>query len=135
MSKKTDKQFDNDVSYKVHLSVNNMKKIEVAFFQSESGKEPVRDWLKTQSSENRKVIGEDIKTAEYGWPIGMPTVRDLSGYKDLKEIRSSLPDKTISRVFCTVHEGKLVLLHAIIKKSQKAPKRELDLAMKRKKGL
>ncbi len=36
--------------------------IPVVFFKFDSGREPVREWLKSLDRENRKVIGEDIKT-------------------------------------------------------------------------
>ena len=55
----------------------NMKAITVSFYKSESGKEPVREWLKSLSKEDKTIIGEDIKTVEFGWPLGMPLVRKL----------------------------------------------------------
>jgi hypothetical protein len=48
------------------------KKITVVFYQTPSGNEPVREWLKSLSIEDRQNIGNDIKTVEYGWPVGMP---------------------------------------------------------------
>jgi len=30
------------------------------------------EWLKSLPPEDRKLIGEDIKTVEFGWPVGMP---------------------------------------------------------------
>jgi hypothetical protein len=42
------------------------KRVPVIFFRTEAGGEPVRDWLKgLPSSEDRKRIGEDIKTVEF----------------------------------------------------------------------
>jgi hypothetical protein len=49
----------------------------VRFYRTESGTEPVRVWLKSLSHDYKKVIGEDIKTVQFGWPIGMPVVRKL----------------------------------------------------------
>ncbi|MDF1537003.1 MAG: type II toxin-antitoxin system RelE/ParE family toxin, partial [bacterium] len=49
--------------------------LKVYFFRQESGKEPVRDWLRSLSTEDRKLIGADIKTVQWGWPLGMPLVR------------------------------------------------------------
>lgn len=49
----------------------------VYFFQSENGNEPVREWLRGLDVEDRKTIGDDIKTVELGWPIGMPLVRKM----------------------------------------------------------
>lgn len=92
----------------------------------------MRDWLKGLEREDRKVIGEDIKDAEFSWPIGMPLVRSLG--QELWEVRSSLPRKRIARVlFCVAHQ-RMVLLHGFLKKTQKTPKRDIDLAVKRKKG-
>lgn len=46
--------------------------LSVRFYRTTSGKEPVRDWLIEQVSLGaRKAIGADIKTVQFGWPIGM----------------------------------------------------------------
>lgn len=47
----------------------------VRFFASEVGNEPVREWLKELGAQDRKTIGEEIKTVQIGWPLGMPLVR------------------------------------------------------------
>ena len=111
------------------------KRLPARFFESEAGRVPVRDWLLGLSPEDRKVIGDDIRTAEFGWPIGMPLCRPLKGRKGLWEIRSNLSDGRIGRVFFCAHEGSMVLLHGFIKKSQKTPDKELDAAEKRMRGL
>ena len=103
--------------------------MEVAFYRTDSGGEPVRDWLKGLTRGEKRIIGSDIKTVQYGWPLGMPVVRKLE--PDLWEIRSRL-DKRIARVLFTLHDDKMVLLHAFIKKSQKIAKADLLLARQRK---
>ena len=115
----------------VQYIMNDRKKVPAVFYRSESGKEPVRDWLLALSKDDRKTVGEDIKTVEFGWPIGMPTCRPMSG--GLYEVRTNLTDKRIARVLFCFHDGKMVLLHGFIKKSQKTPKPDLELAQKRKK--
>ena len=82
--------------------------MDVLFYRSGSGNEPVREWLKGLAKQDKKVIGEDIKTVQYGWPIGMPVVRKLDNR--LWEIRSHL-DKRIARVLFTVYSGNMILLH------------------------
>ena len=109
------------------------KRLPVKFYRTEAGREPVRDWLKELAPDERKVIGTDIKTVEFGWPIGMPTCR-LMG-KGLYEVRSNLPDGTIARVFFCTYQEEMVLLHGFIKKTQKTPAQELELARKRQKTL
>lgn len=106
--------------------------LDVRFFKTGAGTEPVREWLRTLSASDRKVIGEDIKTVQFGWPLGMPLVDHLDG--DLWEVRSRL-DTRIARTLFATDGGTIVLLHAFIKKQQKTPKPDLDLAKERLKQL
>jgi phage-related protein len=113
---------------------NADKTIEVVFYQTAAGGEPVRDWLKDDvSDEERKIIGTDIKTAEYGWPIGMPVCRPMGN--GLHEVRSSLPGNRIARGLFCVEGGKMILLHGFIKKTRVTPKADLDLAKNREKEI
>ena len=70
---------------------------------------------------------------EFAWPIGMPLCRALG--KGLWEIRSDLTQGRIARVLFCIHDGRMVLLHSFIKKTQKTADADLDLAMKRKKEI
>jgi phage-related protein len=108
-----------------------LKRLPVRFYRSDSGREPVRQWLKSLEAQDRRIIGEDIKDVEFSWPIGMPLVRSLG--RELWEVRSSLPHGRIARVIFCVEKDYMVLLHGFIKKTQKTPKQEIDLALKRKK--
>ncbi len=83
------------------------------------------------SDADRKIVGEDIKDVEFSWPIGMPLCRAIGN--GIWEVRSQLTQGRIARVLFCVNHNRMVLLHAFIKKSQKTPDRELNLAMKRKK--
>jgi phage-related protein len=105
------------------------KIITVRFFKTPAGNEPVRDWLKKQTGEDKKAIGEDIKAVEFLWPLGYLQVTKLD--KDLWEVRTNLADR-ICRVFFTVITDFMVLLHGIIKKDQKTPKQDVELAKKRR---
>ena len=102
--------------------------LNVVFYRSEVGNEPVREWLKGLSREDKRRIGEDIKTAQIGWPLGMPLIRKIQ--KDLWEVRTTL-DSGIARVFFTVEDEYMILLHGFIKKSQKTPQHELKTAVVR----
>ena len=105
-----------------------LPRLRVAFFRTEAGREPVREWLKALPREARKTIGEEIKTVQFGWPLGMPLVRKME--PELWEVRTRLENK-IARIFFTVEQDVMVLLHGFIKKGQKTPKKELDLVRKR----
>ncbi len=112
-----------------------LKKVPAIFYRTAGGTEPVRDWLKRLSREDRRIIGADIATVEFGWPIGMRVCRSITGRKGLWEIRSDLSNKRIARVLFCIHKGQLVLLHGFVKKTQKTPDGDLELAMKRKKEI
>lgn len=103
-------------------------KLKVLFFRTGSGAEPVRRWLKSLPIEQKKAIGEDIKTVQFGWPLGMPLVEKLSPH--LWEVRVKFPNG-IARVLFTVDGDLMILLHGFIKKSQKIPQKELNTARTR----
>lgn len=110
-----------------------MKRLPAKFFRSANGSEPVKVWLKTLDREDCRIIGSDIKDVEFSFPIGLPLCRSLSGYKDLWEVRSKITGGKIARVIFYISNGEMILLHGFIKKSQKTPKKEIDLAVKRQK--
>lgn len=113
--------------------MTNGLRLRVVFFKTEGGQEPVREWIKTLPREEQRLIGKRILAVQYSWPVGLPLVRKLE--EDLWEVRVTL-DKRIARVLFTVREGALMLLlHGFIKKSQKTPKEDLDLARKRLRAL
>jgi phage-related protein len=79
------------------VDMETEKPLQVKFFRQDSGREPVREWLKDLPPEERKVIGEDIKTVQWGWPIGMPLVRPLG--EGLFEVRSKLTNRIARVIF------------------------------------
>lgn len=109
------------------------KVLQAAFFVSETGKRPVRDWLMGLTPEDRKTIGEDIATLEFCWPIGKPKCSPIVGIKGLYEVRSNIGSGRIARVFFTLIGNRMILLHGFIKKTQKTPDKELKLATARMK--
>ena len=90
----------------------------------------VEETLKSLEQEDRSLIGQDIQTVEFGWPVGMPTCRPLG--RGLFEIRTDLTGGRIARVLFFIHDHQMILLHGFIKKTQKTPKQDLELARKRK---
>lgn len=115
--------------------MNVNKRLPVLFFENENGNEPVREWLISLSLDDKRAIGIDIQTVEFGWPVGMPLCKPMTNHKGLWEVRSRLSNKRIARIFFCTHNSKMVLLHGFIKKSQKTPDHEINNAVKRMKGL
>ncbi len=103
-------------------------KIPLRFYKSAAGSEPVRDWLKKLTGEERRAIGKDLAIAQFAWPVGMPLCRPLG--RGLFEVRTSMPDR-IARVFICLADKELVALHAIIKKTKALRADDLVLARRR----
>lgn len=110
--------------------MEQLQKIELVFFRTAAGNEPVRDWLAGLPIENRRAVGQDLQRVQYRWPVGMPLVRPMC--KGLFEVRTDLPDKTIARSCSASMAGELYALHGFIKKAQKTPPTDLKLARERK---
>jgi phage-related protein len=110
-----------------------LQPIPVSFWRSSAGREPVRDWLRDLDKGDRGVIGDDLRMLQFGWPIGMPLVRKLGD--QLWELRSSLPGNREARVLFAASAGQIVVLGGFMKKSQKTPKTEIELARRRLKEL
>lgn len=70
---------------------------------------------------------------QFGANLGMPHTRAMGS--GLFELRLKGADG-IARVFyCVVYEQRIVMLHSFIKKTQATPKRELEIARRRKKEI
>jgi phage-related protein len=93
----------------------------VIFYRTAGGSEPVREWLRTLSREERAVIGEDLRTVQFGFPIGMPLCRPLG--RGLSEVRSSLPTRKEARLVFFATNDRLVVVNGFIKKRRKTPTR------------
>ena len=106
------------------------KRVPASFYRSGTNKEPVRDWLLSLNKDDRKSIGGDIQTVEFGWPVEMPVCRHMED--GLYEVRTNLKGKRNARVLFCFHGRSMVLLHGFIKKTQKTPRSDLMLAKKRK---
>jgi len=104
--------------------------LSVKFFKTESGREPVRDWLlEDLTIEERKIVGRDIKVIQMSWPIGMPLVKSMGS--GLWEVRSNLENK-LARVLFTFHNNEIILLQGFVKKSQKTLKKRFRISKTKK---
>ena len=113
------------------MEEHSTPKIPLVFYCTAGGREPVREWLKGLDRGDRLEVGADLQRVQYRWPVGMPLCRPLG--HGLWEVRTALPRRTIARVFICFHEETLYALHGFVKKTQKTPADDLDLARKRMK--
>ena len=106
--------------------------LRVAFYSTRSGREPVREWMRSLDQVSEREMREAIETVRMGWPVGMPVARSLT--KRLWEVRTRTPRGQARVIFC-FFEGKMILLHGFIKKSAKTPQQDLTTALKRAREL
>lgn len=104
-------------------------RLTVVFYRTETGREPVRQWLKDLSPVDRKRVSADIRTVEFGWPVGMPVCRPMGN--GVWEIRSRISAARITRILFFIEDDVMYLLHGFVKKTQATPKDDLDLAIRR----
>jgi phage-related protein len=90
-------------------------KLDCAFFRTEQGREPVREWLKSLPLEAKKEIGSDIERVQWQWPVSKPLVDGLGG--GLYEVRTKV-ERVQYRVLFGIVEGTMVLLHGFVKKAR-----------------
>jgi len=109
--------------------IDRLKPVPLAFWRSASGHEPVREWLKALSAEDKRAIGRDIAKVQFGWPIGLPVCRPLGD--GLWEVRSGLPSRREARLIFGFHEGALIALSAFFKKTQATLAHEMANARQR----
>lgn len=113
------------------MAIERTPEIPVRFYRTGNGTEPVLEWLRSLDKKDRHAIGLDLMRVQFGWPIGMPLVRSLKA--GIWEVRSTLPSHRIARLLLCFHEGDLVVLHGFIKKTQKTPADDIELAKRRMK--
>ena len=89
--------------------------------------------MKSLQRDDCRVVGTDIANVEYTWPVGKPLCDSLAG--GLWEVRSNISDGRIARVIFCIQGRRMVLLHGFIKKSRKTPKRDREMALKRKREI
>jgi len=111
------------------MAANEPRKLPVVFYRTRSNVEVVRNWLRDLDEGDRNAIGQDLMRVQYRWPVGMPLCRALG--EGLWEARSALPSNRIARVLFSVHQGRILVLHGFIKKTQKTPDEDLALARRR----
>lgn len=117
------------------------KKINAIFFRSDSGNEPVKEELTKLGRPIKTIIGEDIKFVEFNWRVDRPYVDQIKkgngiNEKTIYEVRSKVEIGNVKKEFRTlffVFNDLMILVHIFVKKSQKTPKKEINVAIERMK--
>ena len=107
--------------------------IPIIFYRTAAGVEPVREWLRGLTRDDKRRIGADLATVQVGWPVGMPLCRALG--TGLLEAPPDLANNRIARVLFFAREGRIGILHGFIKKTRATPPDDIELARKRMKEM
>lgn len=105
---------------------------EVLFYFSATGRNPVLEFIRPLPRGEKSRIGHSIDELEWrGTSLREPHAKPLKTQDGLYELRITGEDN-IYRVLYFHFTGKsFLLLHAFVKKTQKTPSSEMDIAMKR----
>jgi phage-related protein len=108
----------------------------IEFYLTANGENPVQAFIDDLSLAAQASVLRDLSLLrDYGLAVGFPTVRPMEGIRKLWELRVKTKDGAV-RIFYVARTGRrFVLLHAFLKKSNKTPKSELNMAIKRLKQI
>lgn len=105
----------------------------VSFYKTPNGNDPVADWFRSLAKDDRRRVGLDLLRVQENWPVGMPVCKPLG--HGLWEVRTTLADHSAARVLFFLADAEICVVHGFVKKSQSAPRHELELARKRMKEM
>ncbi len=105
------------------------KKWQVFYYISSSGDNPVKDFLDERPSAKLKAFKIISYIKEFGLTMAIPHIKKLSG-TPLWEIRI-LGGDSVRILYIAKKEKQILLLHAFIKKTNKTPSKEINIALSR----
>ena len=108
------------------MSKNNETRWQIHFYEDHRGKLPALEYVNELPAKERARIHNTLQLLEsYGTALGMPHARRIQG--KLWELRPGA-----NRLFYFAYiRRKFVVLHAFRKKTQRTPKREVRIALRR----
>lgn len=110
-----------------------MVKVTVEFFTARDGKSPISEFLKRGGARyETKILRQLLYVQEFGLTPAVPNVKKLRG-TPLWELRVLGKDNL--RLLCAAIGKKVVALHIFIKKKQKTPLKEIEIALRRYQGI
>jgi phage-related protein len=106
---------------------------EIEFYETETGKIPVYDFISALPEKLRAKTFRDIELLQkYGSELREPYVKSIKGkkYKGLLELRIKYSSDAARIFYFVNYNNKYVLLHGFIKKTMKTPPKEIEKAKK-----
>jgi len=101
-------------------------------FTTASGRRPVDDFLEDEDDKAQAKVEEVLSFfREYGFHLPDQYLRRMSGTNYLWELRIKYRGKQYRIFLAKLEENTAILLHAIIKKTQKTPQQDVQTAIER----
>ncbi len=108
--------------------------MDIKFYETARKRCPITDFIDSQDKRDQAVILAVLNSIkENGFNAKGCQFRQLEG--KLWEIKIKSPSGGYRLLYITINTDLLLILHAFKKKTQKAPKKELDIARKRLKEI
>lgn len=105
----------------------------VLYYQTKTGDEPVSEFINGLSISVQRKIFTYLELLEQKGLLPYPYSRDIQGVRKLRELRVGYGGN-IYRIFYFPHtERRFILVHGFIKKTQRTPSREIEIATRRMK--
>ncbi len=101
----------------------------VIYYISANGENPVKKFLDSYPKAKLKALRILSHIEEYGLTYAIPHIKKLIG-TPLWEIRI-LGEDSVRILYVTKQGKQIILLHAFIKKTNKTPRREINLGLAR----
>lgn len=101
---------------------------QVIFYTTARGESPVREFIENLPDKKQSDIYQRLKVLQdYGLKLTFPLVKKLEGTDKMWELRIGQ-----YRIFYSpISNHRFLLIHGIIKKTQKTPRKDIELAVKR----
>jgi phage-related protein len=104
----------------------------VVYYQDHAGRSPVIEFIKRLSEPARAAVLRDVDLLkEFGLALGAPMVKPIAGVRKLWELRVKTKDGAVRIFYVAISGRRFVMLHGFMKKTDKTPKPELEIARKR----
>lgn len=104
-------------------------KWKIIYYISATGENPVKKLLDAHLKAKLKTLRILSNIEEFGLSFAIPHIKKLTG-TPLWEIRI-LGEDSVRILYVTRQEKQILLLHAFIKKTDKTPRKEIDISLAR----
>ena len=117
----------------VHIYVNLRMNNPINFYQTQSGRCPVEEFLDSLTGKQAKKVTWVLKLIQEQDQVPPRYWKTLKGTEDIWEARVQFGGNTFRLLGFYDEDGTIILTNGFMKKTQKTPKREIQKAEQRKK--